>query len=355
MRLQFLDRLRCIAVLAVVSQHYVESILPENAKTFLNFGPGVFGVVLFFMISGYVVPLSLKTRNEWRTFLIRRGFRILPMYWVTLCLVITMGISGILPYADLTLSASVGDYASNAFLVFEYSEAPAFVGVAWSLSLEFVWYGLFCALLIFGGLERTAWTCLAYSGALMILCSISMATDQRLPFGRLLMLNAALLGYVRYCFDTGYVSSRSFLNCKVIFIFTGGCALWTGFGYFSHPSVSLTSNAFAWTSAYLLFTVICHINLNQTFSRFSMRPVARLDLWSYSIYLLHEPVRHALSFAFSGWPLMLAAFAGTVAASALAYRFVEIPFNRLGHNLTIAPHRTTSPHAESTNRLKPKT
>ena len=140
MRLQFLDRLRFLAVLAVVAQHYLESAFPVAAKPFLSLGPGVFGVALFFMISGYVIPLSLKTAEGWRAFLIRRLFRILPMYWVTLGLVLAMGAFGLEPYVEIVGMLSPMALISNALLLFEYAGDPALLGVAWSLSVEFVWY-----------------------------------------------------------------------------------------------------------------------------------------------------------------------------------------------------------------------
>ena len=66
-----IDLARCIAILGVLLVH--TSI----------FIPGRFGVQLFFLVSGYLLADlgNLSTRD----FLIRRGFRLLPLYWLFLC------------------------------------------------------------------------------------------------------------------------------------------------------------------------------------------------------------------------------------------------------------------------------
>jgi peptidoglycan/LPS O-acetylase OafA/YrhL len=104
-RLEFANALRGLAAVSVVTSHY-HSFFFGNAKLIgsiantpppmpvassaldswqailsaLPFVGGEFGVALFFLISGFVIPMSLQKYN-WRGFLVGRVFRIYPTYF----------------------------------------------------------------------------------------------------------------------------------------------------------------------------------------------------------------------------------------------------------------------------------
>jgi len=60
-RLDFLDALRAVAALAVILQHGLELSVPGfMVWTTRNFSFGQAGVCLFFLISGFIIPLSLE-------------------------------------------------------------------------------------------------------------------------------------------------------------------------------------------------------------------------------------------------------------------------------------------------------
>src|SRR5260370_804687 len=46
---------------------------------------GPLGVALFFLVSGFVIPISLE-KVRWKEFLIQRVFRLYPTYWAGLTL-----------------------------------------------------------------------------------------------------------------------------------------------------------------------------------------------------------------------------------------------------------------------------
>lgn len=85
-----LDGLRGIAVLLVL-WHHVNSptILPELPGWF-----GRFGVHLFFVLSGFLITRILMYNRQHgipiRNFIIRRGSRIFPLYYLVLVL-LTLG------------------------------------------------------------------------------------------------------------------------------------------------------------------------------------------------------------------------------------------------------------------------
>src|SRR5215475_9471189 len=86
-RLAWLDALRGFAALCVVFDHATGLVL-QGAHGFLyqwlNFGQ--YGVFVFFLVSGYIVPASLERKGSVRGFWISRAFRLYPMFLAGLLL-----------------------------------------------------------------------------------------------------------------------------------------------------------------------------------------------------------------------------------------------------------------------------
>ncbi|MFD2348340.1 acyltransferase family protein [Nonomuraea ferruginea] len=64
-RLGWLDALRAVAALVVVYEHALNPLYPElRAVTGPWFDAGIYGVMVFFLVSGYVIPASLERRGS---------------------------------------------------------------------------------------------------------------------------------------------------------------------------------------------------------------------------------------------------------------------------------------------------
>jgi peptidoglycan/LPS O-acetylase OafA/YrhL len=94
-RILELDGIRGVAVLAVVFYHYAVIGPGAEFHTWLYWGRAAFrlgwsGVDLFFVLSGFLIGgILLDARNSpryFQTFYARRGFRILPLYFLWLAL-----------------------------------------------------------------------------------------------------------------------------------------------------------------------------------------------------------------------------------------------------------------------------
>ncbi|MEV6346613.1 acyltransferase [Actinoplanes sp. NPDC051851] len=86
-RLKWLDALRGIAVLAVVYEHFASYLAPDlKLVTVQWFHAGTFGVTLFFLVSGYIVPASIERSGSARRFWIGRVFRLYPAFTVAIAL-----------------------------------------------------------------------------------------------------------------------------------------------------------------------------------------------------------------------------------------------------------------------------
>lgn len=82
-RILYLDGLRGLAILMVVLFHAYSrwsEIVPYSNQfsNFLLFEYGKFGVQLFFMISGFVILMTLENCNDFTSFMYRRWLRLFP-------------------------------------------------------------------------------------------------------------------------------------------------------------------------------------------------------------------------------------------------------------------------------------
>jgi peptidoglycan/LPS O-acetylase OafA/YrhL len=81
-RLAWLDALRGIAALFVVFDHLSNYVLrPVRYEVYQILDPGFYGVCVFFLVSGYIVPASLERKGSIRTFWLSRVFRLFRCSW----------------------------------------------------------------------------------------------------------------------------------------------------------------------------------------------------------------------------------------------------------------------------------
>lgn len=147
-RLSSLDALRGLAALGVVVYHYSmrfpEMVAAARPSPFA-FQLGYYGVHLFFMISGFVILMSLD-KSGGRGFIKSRFIRLYPLYWASVLLT-----SAVLLAAGGTLAKiSTGQIAVNLTMLEDYFKTAPIDGVYWSLSYELGFYALLFALFRFG-------------------------------------------------------------------------------------------------------------------------------------------------------------------------------------------------------------
>ncbi|MCL4810458.1 MAG: acyltransferase [Thermoanaerobaculia bacterium] len=177
-RIQALDGVRGIAILAVMLRHFVQEMDVSTAADRVVYGLGRLGsngVDLFFVLSGFLITgilLDAKGRADYyKRFYIRRTLRIFPLYYLALCIAFWMW--PLLPPASSLLYATLENqgwywlYASNWLFVKE----GTYLGLAhfWSLAIEEQFYLVWPAVVAFVSRERLpsvcAW-CFALSLAL---------------------------------------------------------------------------------------------------------------------------------------------------------------------------------------------
>ncbi|WP_075024802.1 acyltransferase family protein [Actinomadura madurae] len=157
-RLGWLDALRGGAALAVALHHASYVYLPGlRARMADWFDPGLVGVLVFFLVSGYIVPASLERRGSVRGFWIGRFFRIYPLLAVTCLLAVLPFLLGVLGLrAGLETYSPATAVLAHMTMLQDVLNVPNAMNVLWTLSYEMAFYLLIVALFVVGGHRRSA-------------------------------------------------------------------------------------------------------------------------------------------------------------------------------------------------------
>jgi peptidoglycan/LPS O-acetylase OafA/YrhL len=140
-RIVELDALRGLAALLVVIFHFSMGNLTKNFLVI-----GVTGVDLFFIISGFVIMLTVEKVSSWKDFVVNRSSRLFPVYWT--CVTLTAGsifLNNVL--TDKSSDYLLSQYLINLTMFQHYFQVPNIDGPYWTLIIELIFYAFM--LLIF--------------------------------------------------------------------------------------------------------------------------------------------------------------------------------------------------------------
>jgi len=145
-RLAWLDALRGIAALCVVYEHFgARVLLSADVAVHRVFDPGLYGVLVFFLISGYIVPATLEQRRDLRSFWISRLFRLFPLFALAIGINLVFGVFGLADLA-VTHQNAAAVALGHLLMLSELLTTPNLIVVIWTLSYEMVFYLLLTAL-----------------------------------------------------------------------------------------------------------------------------------------------------------------------------------------------------------------
>jgi peptidoglycan/LPS O-acetylase OafA/YrhL len=152
--LKVLDGWRGMSILLVLAAH----LLPLGPHAWeLNYGAGILGMVMFFILSGFLITSILLKEQNLPSFLIRRFFRVIPLAW--LYITVALALSGASLYAWFAHYLFFANIPPTEML-------PLTVHL-WSLCLEMQFYvgvALLVALVRVRGLLLLPILCLLFTG-----------------------------------------------------------------------------------------------------------------------------------------------------------------------------------------------
>lgn len=169
--------LRGVAALFVVLyhvKHYVKDVCANSNLGDILFGWGFFGVDIFFMISGFVIAISTQHEKSKVSFIVKRFFRIYPLYFFSLVLsVIVLLVRGNSPVADIFKAM----LKSMFFLHLDYTGNAPFFGYSvnypgWTLTYEMMFYGVFFVALCISN-EYRSFICAALLAVLCLMINLA--------------------------------------------------------------------------------------------------------------------------------------------------------------------------------------
>lgn len=334
-RLIYLDSVRALAALAVVISHYIERTPLFSWVIFDYFRPGQFGVVVFFMISGFVIPFSFKEGpGKTRRFILSRFFRLYPAYWFSIilaCFAITCFVQGELAMgrvlANITMVQTMMGY-SNLF------------GVYWTLFVELVFYALCVALCwmgLLGHLKVRFWLAIT----LLVLSLVGAASryyySVPAPVGILSSLSLMLFGGVwrNYLIDHEPMAKKYSVIWIIVFVIAFPIIALLAYDV----DQGLGENAWNYTGSY--FSALVFFMVTTTVLKLDNRVLVFLGAISYSIYLIHpffleladSTVNLQDGFDFSVFILYCL---GTLVLSTLCYFLIEKRSIGLGRRINAA-------------------
>jgi len=138
-------------VLAVVYEHFGTYLVPGlKLATTRWVHAGTFGVMLFFLVSGYIVPASIERRGNVRDFWIGRVFRLYPAFLVTIAIAALLALLG-----PGWVPASLSEQPATSVLahltmLHEVIGAENLQHQFWTLAYEMVFYLLVTVVFVAG-------------------------------------------------------------------------------------------------------------------------------------------------------------------------------------------------------------
>ncbi|MEH0638572.1 acyltransferase [Streptomyces bottropensis] len=177
-RLGWLDALRGIAALVVVFDHSSYSFMAEFRQELMpEFNTSRYGIMVFFLVSGYIIPASLERRGCVRTFWIGRLFRIYPLWAAVVTGMMAAAALGVAEVRDFGGQNVAAVAAAHLMLLQELLGTPNLLLVLWTLSYEMAFYLLVVALFTVRLHQRSA----AVAVTLAALAALSVAAGFVLP------------------------------------------------------------------------------------------------------------------------------------------------------------------------------
>ena len=150
---------------------------------------GVAGVIIFFLISGYIIPSAIARCHDIKDFLIKRCIRIYPLL-IAVAIYDWIRYGGFKDKMILALILPIADFFEGIYLV---------KGVDWTLRIEFFYYVLIALIYFTNKFNlKTTLFCIAATSTLVI---ITYICDEKYFNYRLINLNFIFLGSLLYLIE----------------------------------------------------------------------------------------------------------------------------------------------------------
>lgn len=302
-RIDSLDTLRGAAILMVMTGHFLPGNLFSGAAAWHVTSLGRGGVILFFLLSGYLIFWNVE-RQTTTIFLSRRAFKLFPAYWVSVLAFFALGYF-------VEPKWPIGTMISNLTMSQDVLSQPLLSGVYWTLLIELKFYILIA---VQYSLLRDRWT---------VAVPLALIAGNLVIF--LLRGHASLLLSYLPVFYVGIQIRRlqqaPFVTRTPLIVTTLAVS----------ASLVLFDPYYGWWSCFYLVAaaIALMFAVEGAFSSSFLNFFGRI---SYSFYLYHAAIISVALLVFSNSPLIaitVSVVVSTLVASA-SYRLIEVHFVNFG-------------------------
>lgn len=330
-RVEALDLLRLVAVVAVIFYHYgfwgpeshgvAQVAIPSLAK---GAQYGFLGVPIFFIISGFVIAYSAEGRTA-SGFAIARISRIYPTF--LLCMTLTFLV--LMLFGGPHYAATVREWLANLCIAAPALGQPYMDGVYWSLVIEVAFYAWVAVFIAFGLFPRRmdviilVWLGLTFANELTIDAPI---------FEKVFLADDSgffAVGLLIYAFYRG----RRDAALYALMVLSVGTSVFQAVHKLGRLSLHGGSTFEQWVVVAICLASIALVVLAINIRRLplSAHLVAGLGGMTYPLYLLHMQIGYTL-FAWAapahGAIFVVSMMLGIAGLSWFIWRFVEPPLQR---------------------------
>lgn len=289
---------------------------------------GHLGVIVFFLISGYIISYVAE-REERMPFAVKRVFRLLPALIAAITILAILNTIGSISKPDIKIT----DYLLSMFLLDQFFWPGATVlPVTWTLFPEIAFYAIVCAFMPLIKARPVASTFALALASYFVMVATNLSGHALPHTSHLGFLPIFIIGRVFFLIQNGKMAKEValvFIAVSLLTLYATFAAIW--------PDQMWTDPRQPWTYplAILIFYG-CMLWNPKTMPK----AVRFLGNISYSLYLIHVPV---------GWFVMdkvqpragfTAGFIASVAASIFAawliYTLIEVPGRKMGRKLITA-------------------
>ena len=336
-RITALDSLRGIAALMVCLFH------------FDVFNNGSTGVDLFFMISGFVIFMSLANSSNIKGFWIARLIRLFPTYWLSILIAII--IAKTFTSYGLISQTGIRFYVGNILMLQPLFNTPNLLGSYWTLYVELLFY---------------------FSLSFIFFTQLNKHIELVITAGLILVIGVNV-GYYYFghspAYEHFYIVIRH-LNPLIIYFpsFAAGIVFYiiynSGFNFYrvlllisiicitaiTHR-YSIMINMYVTSIAHVTYLLLYYLAFVTIVFKWDtllkLRPLIILGEISYAFYLIHESTALVLNYylqpVIGGLMAKTLSILITLLVAYIITRYFDLPLRGFLKN-KLSPNRKTAPY-----------
>lgn len=348
-RIESLDWLRGLMAITIMLYHLFSwKIVLLDSSSILG-RMGIYGVSIFFVLSGlsmaivysnYIVGLRSSV-----LFFIRRIFRIWPLLWICVGLVLFLEIRN-------GGTISVMKVISNLTTLFGFINPSDYINTgAWSIGNEMVYYALTPLIIILYNKRRSIGNLLffvvlavsLYFSFVLLDSSVSLGDQWKTyinPFNNLFLYISGIAIY----FNLGKVKFKPYVVVGLFIMSVGIFAFYPVFGGQIQIVTGLSRCFFLFASIALVLSFY-KFPWYQYVPRFISLPLEQLGIATYGVYLLHPIIYKYLSIVYRKIELnnkyiqISIVIITTIFAALVSYKYFECRMIKIGKNITSSKNK----------------